>query len=257
MEILKYFDIERKDKFIIYRLRPGMEDTFADELTVTFRRCYIDDSKLSYVAAKNQMSQDKFLEKYVIPDIGNVKSGDFGEMLSFFAMLENYLTKGFRFTGPFKWLWKDRNKPSPYTDAVSFYMEKPPAPSPEDTIVTIESKMKAVKSNAHRIQEAIDGANKDRLSRLSATLSWLEEKYAREGDIDNRKLVERFNDPSTYGPYKQVSKAFTILDSTFEAAELCQSVCNTDGLVLIIFSLANLKQIYERNRLNMFNSVKL
>ena len=256
MQILTHFNLERTDKLYIYRLRPDATEAFISEITTEFRRCYIEDEDLEEISFRNQMSKADFLEKYVVPDIGNIKSGDFGEILSFFSMLENSLSKRLLFSGPHKWLWKDRNKAAQYTDAVAFHVKELGMPSTQDILVSIESKMKATKQAAHRIQDAIDGANKDRLDRLAKTLLWLQEKYARIGDLNNRKLVERFIDPSLFGTYIKVFKAMAILDSEFEEEELSLSTTGSEGIVVVVFSLANLKLIYERNRQNMFESVK-
>jgi len=255
MEILKYFSKSIENRISIYRFKSSCLDDFLAEITKPFRNGYINDNDLEDLAEKNAITKSTFLEKYILPDIGNVKSGDFGEMLSFFAMLENYLQKGLAFSGPYKWLWKDRNKPSQYTDAVSFYLKNTTRPSAEDVLVSIESKMKATQSNRHRIQDAIDGANEDKLSRLVKTLAWLEEKYAKHGDISNRKLVERFRNPSEYGTYKKIFKAFAVLDEKFFDEEIALEYKNVNDLIIIVFSFKDLKDVYERNKINIINSV--
>ncbi len=66
--------------------------------------------------------------------------------------------------------------------AILFHRFDSKKPLPKDLLISIESKMKAVKSSDHRIQAAIDGATQDKKSRMAKTLIWLEEKYAKEGN---------------------------------------------------------------------------
>ena len=149
----------------------------------------------------NGVSKSEFLESYVLPDFGNIKSGDFGEMLSLFAVSDHLANKGITVFAPKKWRWKDRNKPAPYSDAILFNIVDPEKSSEEDFLVTIESKMKATPSTNHRIKDAIDGANDDIKSRMAKTINWLVEKYARLGDMPSKRIVERFKDPATYGNF--------------------------------------------------------
>ena len=252
MNILKYFNRTYSNKIIIYRLKDEGFDDLINEFTNVFRLSYISDEELAKLSKNNELAKSEFLEKYIIPDIGNVKSGDFGEIFSFHSVIENYVNKGIRLRGPYKWMWKDRNKPAQYTDVVLFYLSK----KQSDLLITIESKMKATASNKHRIQEAIDGANVDRLTRLAKTLFWLEEKYARLGDVKNRKLVERFSDPAKYGRYNKMHKAIAIIDNIFEKEELEKEIMINNGTIVVVFLIKNLKKVYENTRQNIIDSVK-
>lgn len=255
MEILKHFEIVKKKDLIVYRLKEKEMKDFIDKLTEEFRLCYISDKELKEISSKNKISLSECLEKYILPDDGKIKSGDFGEMLSFFVVIENFDSKGVRLVGPRKWRWKDRNKPSQYVDSILFHRENLEKFSTKDSLITIESKMKATKSKKHRIQEAIDGAVLDKLTRLAKTLNWLEEKYARLGKLKARKLVERFKDPATYGTFEKKHKAIVILDINFELDETTKKFINDEGIIIIVFSFKDLKLMYEETRTNLINSV--
>ncbi len=252
MEILKHFERTDFEDIRIYRLNDDGHDNLINELTEDFRLSYISDNKLEELSEENKMSKSEFIERYIIPDIGRIKSGDFGEIFSFHSVIEYYRNKGIELKGPFKWMWKDRNKPAQYSDAILFHTNK----KGNDFLISIESKMKATASKKHRIQQAIDGAENDRLSRLSKTLFWLEEKHAREGDVANRKLAERFGNPSKHGLYERIHKAITILDSSFENEEIEQEIVKDDKIIVIVFSFHELKQAYELTRQNIIDSVK-
>lgn len=250
MEILKYFEKIADENVHIYRLKAGKLDSFIAELTDDFRKSYISDSELADQSSKNELSKSEFLEKYILPDKGNIKSGDFGEIFSFHTVIENFKRKGIELTGPYKWMWKDRNKAAQYSDAILFGSD-----GTNDLIVTIESKMKATTSNAHRLQDAIDGAEDDKLTRMSKTLFWLQEKYARLGDVENRKLAERYAYPAKYGAYNKIHKAIAIVDETFESYESVKDFTKGDDIIVLLFSISELKKAYEETRQNIISSV--
>jgi hypothetical protein len=254
MKILEHFDRVAQNGFIIYRLKDAELTTFLNKLTTDFRVSYISDSKLQKLAIDNSISAKDFLEKYVLPDDGKIKSGDFGEMLSYFAVIENFENKGILLLGPRKWRWKDRNKAAQYTDSILFHISNPKKFSKKDLLVTIESKMKAVKSNKHRIQDAIDGATDDKLSRMAKTLIWLEEKYARLGKPKQRIIAERFKDPATHGSFDTKHKAIAIMDKDFETEEISKAAINTHGVTVIVFSIKELQKAYEQTRVNVIQS---
>src|SRR4030095_8778859 len=178
MEILPHFQRQNYAGFILYRLNPSEWIDFVNKLTTDTRLCYIDNSNLHTLCQKRKVPPGDFLDKYILPLKPTIQSGDFGEILSYFIVIENHKKKGIHLVGPRKWRWKeDRNKPSPGSDSILFSMQNSNKPSPQDHLVSIESKMKSVASKKCRIQEAIDGAAKDKLTRLVKSLIWLEEKY--------------------------------------------------------------------------------
>ncbi len=250
MEILKYFDKIDNEDIHVYRLKGGSLDDFILELTDNFRHSYISDAELEELSLKNEMTKSEFLEMYVLPDKGNIKSGDFGEIFSFHTVIENFRKKGTELIGPYKWMWKDRNKAAQYSDALLFGSN-----GTNDLIVTIESKMKATASKAHRIQDAIDGSEDDKLTRMSKTLFWLQEKYARLGDVENRKLAERYAYPAKFGAYDKVYKAIAIVDEDFESQELEEEFNKSDDIIVLLFSINELQKAYEQTRINIINSV--
>jgi len=257
MQILKHFTRTNTPNLIIYRLHDSEWNLFVEKLTNKFRLCYISNDKLLARAADARISPSKFLEKYVLPDEPSIQSGDFGELLSLFAIKENYKNKGLILNAPLKWRWKDnRNKPAPCSDSILFYIADDKKYTEKDLVVTIEAKMKAVKSNKHRIQDAIDGATNDKLSRLSKTLIWLEERYAKKGLIKKREMIERFKDPATYGSFQKQYKAIAIIDKFLETDETSKAVKNNQDIIVIVFSIKELKKAYEETRMNIIRSAQ-
>lgn len=256
MKILQHFDRSNTATYTVYRLKKSEWNDFIGKLPVEFRKCYITDELLEQLGAKAGISKSEFIEKYIIPDEPVIKSGDFGELLCYHAVIENFDAKGFLLFSPQKWQWKDsRNVAAPGSDAMLFHLPDVAKPTKKDLLVTIESKMKAVDSKEHRIQDAIDGATKDKKTRMAKTLSWLEEKFARQGAEDKRKVVERFKDPATHGDFQKQFKAIAIMDSDFETYETTKAFTNTENVTVIVFSIEQLKKAYEDTRTNIIKSV--
>jgi hypothetical protein len=256
MSLQDYFDYDKSTGFHIYTLKNEDVRKFLSDVAVPFRHCYIIDAELDEAAIKNKMAKSEFLDKYVLPDIGKIKSGDFGEMLSWHLVMAHYSSKGLNLISPKKWLWKeDKNKATPYTDVVAFYLPDTSKASVNDFIVSVESKMKATPRKAHRVQDAIDGANKDKFSRLAKTLLWLETKYSRIGDIENKKIVQRYLDPVKNGTYKKIFKAIAIIDKSLSDHEISEPVTKGDNIKILLIIIDNLKGVYEENYLQIKGSV--
>jgi hypothetical protein len=247
-DIQQFFIYFEKNDFHVYRLNGADTESFLDAIKEEARKYYILDSELAEKSEEIGIGKSEFLEQYVLPSVGKIKSGDFGEIFSCFFVKEHYAQKGFILVCPRKFIWKmDRDKAMPFTDVVGFYREDIAKASSNDFIVSVESKMKATYSPANRIQEAIDGAQTDRTTRLAKTLIWLKQKYAREGNVEMHKFTVRYSDPVYQGTYNKIYKAFTIVDSKFEKTEIERPVNNNDGITIIVISMDNLKNIYESN----------
>lgn len=256
MKVLEHFDRTNNATHILYRLKKGEWSKLLGKFPDEFRKCYITDKALTELSAKLGLTKAEYLDKYVIPDRPNVLSGDFGEILSYWAVRDNYDTKGIPVNGPKKWLFKnDKNNAVKGADAILFNRANPKRPSKKDLLVSIESKMKAVASTDHRIQDAVNGAAQDKKSRMAKTLIWLEEKHARAGNKALVEFIQRFNDPATHGVFKKVFKAIAIVDETLEAGETGKAFTNPQKISVIVFSIEDLKKAYEDTRANILKSV--
>jgi hypothetical protein len=256
MNLLKYFLYNKEKNYHVYRLNDLDVKNFLDSITVDFRRCYIIDSELKKNARKIGVSKGEFLEQCILPEKGNIKSGDFGEMLSCFFIEEHYAKKGLFIFCPRKWLWKeDRNRASLNTDVVGFHREDVNNPSENDFVVSVESKMEATETPENRIQVAINGANNDRLSRLAKTIKWLKEKYEKDGNKERKEFVERYSEPVEKGTYKKIYKAFAILDKSFEENKLPLPIVDNENITIVVITMKNFKEVYEDNLTRIIKSV--
>ena len=59
-----------------------------------------------------------------------------------------------------------------------------------------------------------------------------------------------------YGRLKKIFKAIAIVDKSFEDYELERGFIKNHEIIVVLFSINELKEAYEKTRLNMVNSVK-
>ena len=249
MLILKHFYYDSVDGKLLFKLNQEHKDSFLASLPHDYRICYISDRELIEQAKANAETPEEFLQ-YVLPDPGNIMSGDFGELLCFLLSKE-YLKNGeSNIGGPRKWRWKqDRNKPAPHADILLFRVKDRSSirNHEDDEIITIESKMKATKSKSyHPIQNAIDGADKDRLSRMSKSLDWYNDKLARDKKPRLRSILSKFRKPDEYGTFEKSFKAIAIIDDEFFEEEIAKSVPDHSSEIEVwAISIGQLKEVYE------------
>lgn len=257
MKLLKHFDVQNST-FTIWELRDAEWDLFAKKLPKEFKCCYITDKDLELRIKNFKSSKAKEFAE-ILPSVGSIKSGDFGEMLAFFLFKEKL--KKYKLDGPKKWQWKqEKNVAAPYTDVILFAVKEFSKPSINDRIVAVESKMKATSAkDYHPIQNAIEGAEKDYISRIANSLSWLRKKFKDESlkvDAPVAKLrrriqiIERFLHAETLGRYKKELKAVAFLDKRLVAAETSKTItlptANGIKLQTIVVSIKDLKLMYEQ-----------
>jgi hypothetical protein len=255
MEILKFFE-HKIDNYIILTLKDEDWDDFVNTIIPEYKSSYISDDELQLRIT--ELHSDKATEfSEILPDKGSIKSGDFGEILSYLLFKNRHKKR--QVDGPKKWRWKqEKNVAAPYTDVILYSM-KHKKPSKDDLLISVESKMKAVANNGyHPIQNAIDGAEKDYVSRIANSLSWIRKKYkdelvkanANKAAITNViSIINRYIQSETTGPYSKKVKAIAIIDKDLLEDELVKTVTvpSIPGLDLAVFvvSIKDLQGAYE------------
>lgn len=239
---------------IKYDLNASERTNLLSSIPQNFRECYISKSDLKKLCRAHGMTSKEILEQFKLPDDGKIMSGDFGEILCLLVIKSKLQMKGLRVFGIPKWRWKqEKNKAAPHSDGILFHQKNSKVPSTDDFVVSVESKMKAVKNNNYRpIQNAIDGAQKDKLTRLAKTIVWLDQRFGLEPRPHLLKKLERFKRPDVHGTYKKHFKAIALIDSNFFDDELNAGWSNTDkDIQVIAFSISDLKGAYN----GMFKSI--
>ncbi len=255
MDILKYFRETKKDDIIRLTLDEAERDNLLNSLPEEFSLCYISKRKLSTLARQNRISEQEYFDTYCLPQIpgaGNIRSGDFGEMLCFYLVKDIAKSNGSNLEGPRKWRWKaDKNKATQGADVVLFHRAEK-QPSVNDRIEVIESKMKATGGRSRPISSAIIGSKEDKVKRLTKTLNWFDAKLAEEGKPCIREALERYRYPDIHGKYERVFHAIAIIDDSLVEAELEEDYEEPEDIVVRVLSMAQLKKAYERT----YNSMK-
>lgn len=257
IDILKHFDIETKD-YILFSLKEAERDEFISKLIPQYKSSYIRDEDLqARISTFSSTKEQEFSE--ILPTEGHIKAGDFGEILSYFLFKERHQDKGV--DGPRKWRWKqDKNVAAPYSDVILFSIKKKGKVSKNDLLISVESKVKATKGkDYHPIQAAVEGAEKDYVTRIATSLSWLRKKYKEESlkeGAEKDKLIElvniinRFIKSESVGKYSKKIKAIAIIDKNLFEAELKKPVTipKKKGMDLTVFavSIKDLKSAYEK-----------
>lgn len=96
----------------------------------------------------------------------------------------------------------------------------------------------------NRLQDAIDGAIDDRVSRMARTVDWLKEKYHKEGRLDQKMEISRFSNPVDT-PYIKKHFAIAIFDSSFCNNELEKNCDDSSGIEVYAIAINDLKKMYE------------
>lgn len=202
--MLEYFSTTKKYDLKVYEISEDSINTLSDILPPLFLNCYVSDDKINE-GTQNGIIRQEVIASY-IPDKPNIMSGEFGEILSFHIMKDEY--SKLNPYAPLKWRYKEaKNIPSHKTDFVLICKNQK-----SDLIVAAECKAKATSGKWNPIIEAIKGMKRDALTRLASTLAWLQEKAAQSGDAENFNRLRKLLDPVTNGGYEKEFKAIAIID---------------------------------------------
>ena len=204
LRMLEYFSATKKYDLKVYEISEDNINTLSDILPPLFLKCYASKKKISK-ASKNGVARREVIASY-IPDKPNIMSGEFGEILSFHIMKDEY--SKLNPYAPLKWRYKEaKNSPSPKTDFILICHDVN-----NDLVVAAECKTKATPRTKNPIEEAINGMRKDMLTRLTSTLIWLRDKAIQAGKTEKIKILNKLLDPVIYGGFEKEFKAIAIID---------------------------------------------
>ena len=240
---------------------------FVQDCLLPFRRAYLTDEKVDRLEAKGQNSRKDIINRR-LPDQGDVMSGDFGEILTFYMATE--LWSSDTNVRPMKWQFKDDpKKASPKTDVVLFYLVNDAQhPDANDKMITYEAKARATaisgKYKFHTQKPSItykDGkdccsfvdavfdADKDRASRAAESLIYLKNKAEDSDDDALMDVLLRFEKSYTL-PYVAEHNAVVIVESSDLANQISRIPADLmttfPGIAVYCMPIKDLKAVYEQ-----------
>lgn len=249
LNLVAHFELTASGTIAIYKLKEAEKEQFLSKLTLPFRRLYISDEALeqrirTFKTEKSQEIREK------IPDKPNIMSGEFAELLLYYLIPERY-SDDEAFCPP-KWRWKQhKNRALQFTDVVVLRRVDVSKPSPNDYVISVESKAQSTKppDESVRLNDAIAGCEEDHVSRFAESLVYLKARYKDEMNVSAVTYLERFMELPRFPTYKKHFKAVAIVDENFVHSELkgVQPISKVLGptLEVLLISMTNLKECYE------------
>lgn len=243
--------------------------SFVQDCLVPFREAYIATDKLNHIVSHFPTTRKEAISRR-LPREGNVMSGDFGEILSFYMACQIWSPSVNVI--PMKWRFKDSKKDaSKYTDVILFELHDADNPSVDDAMFTYEVKTCAtglgdgiykvhVKPSYKNykdgklectIIEAVFDANKDAVERAAETIPYLLTRCEDEDLYDLYKQIYRFREAEKT-TYNKEYNAVAIVDST----TLSKQMLRMPGDLLTMHP--NVKNVYcipMENLQNVYESI--
>lgn len=258
-DISPYFDVD-KDTYIdkcivVYKFKDGLTDKFVSEYILPFRRSYISDEELkSGIDEKIWASSIEGVAMH-FPSKPYLQSGEFSEILLYFISLCMRCQDAN--IAPLKWRWKEnQDTPCHLTDIVIAKCKDEQNPSVDDYLYFVESKAAATPlsktSTSSVMNDGIEDAVKDSVSRIGKTIPYLITKYTKEKEYEKARLIKRFRDSVDVVEYKRYSNAAIVVDS--ESLDIHMKNLTKDNLKqaqkhtisLFAVPIKDMKALYER-----------
>jgi len=179
------------ESVIIYSISENLTDSELDEWAKHILAHYISQDDITNGAKKNKISEQEFIENYVLPSISNQKkdvSGNFGEIIfcDFIEFVLKYSVPRYKLYG------NPPGNPTQGIDIVAYKMNA--RSSPDDTILYSEIKSFLSRTNFSKLQEAINDIEKrsDKDFALALNTAW--RKLGLIGNMDEAAEIKRFLD---------------------------------------------------------------
>lgn len=220
LDISRFFVVD-KDTYaakgvVVYKFNDELVEEFVAEYVLPFRQAYISDEELNEGIVEGVWTNIEECVRMQLPTKPNLKSGEFSEILLYFISL--CLNCKSANIAPLKWRWKEnQDMPCHLTDIVIAKCDDEKNPSVDDYLYFVESKSAATpldkSSKKSVMNDGIEDAVKDSVSRISKTIPYLITKFSKEKDFSKARLIKRFIDSVDTVEYKRYSNAAIVVDS--------------------------------------------
>ena len=251
---------------LLYVFDETKTTSFVTECLLPFRRAYLADEKLDRLDAKKHNPRADIINRR-LPDPGDVMSGDFGEILTYYMAIELW-TPDVNYK-PMKWQFKnDPKKACPKTDVILFqFVHDVNHPDSKDRLITYEAKAHATPiSGTYKMHtrksfisykdgkeqctfiDAVFDADHDRASRAAESIIYLKNKAEDIDDDEFMEVLKRFEEGYSV-PYEAEYNAVAIIESTDIDNQLARMpvdlMTKYPDITLYCMPIKNLKKIYE------------
>lgn len=184
---------EGRKEIPVYSFAPKDDAAILSEWAKHFRNHYCLDEKIDSLRDGTGKSRKEFLIDTIFPDNREgfgprVRSGDFAEVL-----LADYLEYVLKYWVPrTRFSFKvSRNESVKGCDVIGFKFEHSNKESPDDILMTVETKAALVAAAENRLQEAVNDSAKD-LLRRAESLHAIKSRLLDNNDQEGVKKIRRF-----------------------------------------------------------------
>ncbi|ANY85811.1 hypothetical protein [Pseudomonas putida] len=197
----------------IWALDPEDDAAVLSAWAKYFRQHYITDADLPVMVDGTGLTKADYLRTILLPDAKttpgpSLRSGDFGEIL-----VADYIEFVLGYWCPRELRYQDRwnrNDSTKGCDVIGFRFAVDGQVSPTDELFIFESKSGMTKTEAHRLQDAIDDSIKDKL-REGMSLNAIKRRFIDRGALADADRVKRFQNQADR-PFRRINGAAAILD---------------------------------------------
>lgn len=238
-------EVDTTADYALISIPEAQSDRLVRLLSLVFRRMYISDAELDSTHLAHGGSKRDLIAMR-IPSKPNIKSGDFGEILT--AVVQAVRELPDELIDPKKWRYKvDRDQPAPKSDVVQFIMPLFPDSSDHDRLICAEVKTKSTAGATSPIQDAIVSAREDKNGRLVKTLQWLHERATFDAFGDPPlKAIERFREQARHPEASIEYRAVAVVSSELLTSEVAALTSDeTNDIDVVVIAVPNLKSQYQ------------
>ena len=251
-QAVTWFPQELQESYTLVRVTAVNANGWTVALRDAVRRCYLSDEMLQVRTKEMEAqlqgtseSRQAIIINSKLPDPSATMAGDFGEILIYAYQAAKALPKAT--IGPKKWRLKEtRTKAAPYSDVVQFILPSWPSPTDRDEVLCAEVKLKSTISSFNPIKAALEGCEKDRISRLAKTLVWLKDRAISEnlGEVQIEHL-NRFINATEHPEAIKRFRAVAVICENLVNAELLHAPQQLSSeYELVVVAVPNLHAVY-------------
>ena len=174
-----------------FRLDWSIDESRLNSWALHVRRHYLRDDELSKHVDYYGLAIDEYLQASVIPDVPQIRSGDFAEIVisDLLQFVEGYEVPRYK-----QHARKDKNASEHGADVLAYKLNNPDIPCNKDELLTVEVKSRCSSTDLKGgIREAAKDSPRD-ISRRAINLDYYSRCSLRDGDMKTAKEMRRFLD---------------------------------------------------------------